>query len=68
MKKALVIVACIALVGLVTSCNKKCTCTVGNSNVSVEYQLDDLKTTYSYLGIDIKKCSDLNTAGVIECK
>lgn len=68
MKKALVIIACVALVGAFTSCNKKCSCKIGNSDVAVEKELKELKDNYAKLGIEIKKCSDLNTAGVVVCK
>ena len=68
MKKALVIIACVAFVGAFTSCNKKCSCKIGNSDVSVEKELSELKEDYAKLGIEIKKCSDLNTAGVVVCK
>lgn len=68
MKKVLAVVACVAIVGMFASCNKKCSCKIGNSDVSVEKELSELKEDYAKLGIEIKKCSDLNTAGVVVCK
>lgn len=66
MKKVFLALAVIATVACMSSCAKKCTCTVGN--VSAEYELDDLKTTYAYAGIEISKCSDVTITGVVECK
>lgn len=51
MKKALVIIACVALVGAFTSCNKKCTCKTYAAGVVTVTQED--------VEIDKdKKCSD----------
>lgn len=66
MKKVFLALAVIATVACFSSCNKKCTCTVGN--VSAEYDLEDLQTTYAYAGITIDKCSDVTISGVVECK
>jgi len=58
MKKALVIVACVALVGAFTSCNKKCTCkTYANGTV----------TTTTEVTLDKgKKCSDYAVTAITE--
>lgn len=75
MKKALVIVACVALVGAFTSCNKKCTCTTYPAQLTVEMELEQVQNTYKNAGIDIKKCSDMNNVATVsgvktgvECK
>lgn len=66
MKKVFLALAVIATVACMTSCDKKCSCTVGNTTTEIE--LDDLKTTYAYAGIEINKCSDVTITGVVDCK
>ena len=60
MKKALVIIACVAFVGAFTSCNKECTCK--------QYQDGKVVSTQTYT-IDKdsdKKCSDYATTATID--
>ena len=66
MKKVFVIIACVALVGMFTSCSKKCHCKQWVGGVSAVHNIDP---------DDNMKCSDYNTVaevnGVktgIECK
>lgn len=66
MKKVVLALAVIATVACFSSCAKKCTCNV--AGVEAEYNLEDLQSTYSNLGITIDKCTDLNVSGVVECK
>lgn len=68
MKKVLCILAAVAMVAVFsTSCNKKCTCKYPDGT-SVTFDLKKLQDTYAYLGVDIKKCSDLNVDDVLVCK
>lgn len=74
MKKIVLAIAAIAMVGCFASCKKTCTCTTyaaGIADVTSEVDLADLQENDS----SIKKCSDVNTvvtvAGVKvgrECK
>jgi hypothetical protein len=63
MKKLLLVVAAVCLVGFATSCKKECTCTVG-----------PVKMDLTSLGIDTKeKCTDYEKAagetdGVMKCE
>ncbi|MBP5710744.1 MAG: hypothetical protein J6W84_07195 [Bacteroidales bacterium] len=61
MKKVLVIAVCVALVGTFASCNKKCTCKTYPGEVTATMSLKEVQDTYAKVGIDIKKCSDMNT-------
>ena len=64
MKKALCILAAIAMVAVFsTSCSKKCHCKV--AGFSYTYDLKYLQDKY---GVDIKKCSDLGDDDIMVCK
>lgn len=56
MKKALVIIACIALVGSFTSCDKKCHCKNYVGGVSAAYDFEPG---------DNMKCKDYNTVAEV---
>ncbi len=61
MKKLLVILAAVAMLFAMTSCDKTCTCktfAAGNVITETEVTLDKDNTNY-------KKCSDMNTVVVI---
>ena len=74
MKKIVLAVALVAMVGCFASCKKTCTCTTfvgGIASTTNEVELSELQENNS----NIKKCSDANTvvevAGVkagMECK
>ena len=63
-KKVLAIVAAVVLVAAFTSCDKKCTTTIGGITSESEINVSELNDKY---GTDIKKCSEFNTNG-ITCK
>ena len=65
MKKALCILAAIAMVAVFsTSCGKKCTCKYPNG-ASATFDLKKLQDQY---GVTIDKCAEFNIENVITCK
>lgn len=63
MKKALCILAAVAMVAICsTSCNKKCTCTetLGGISTTFTYDMNQVKTAWGQYASDLKKCSDMN--------
>ncbi|MCQ2264716.1 MAG: hypothetical protein MJZ46_01560 [Bacteroidales bacterium] len=76
MKKSLCVLAAVAMVAIcLTSCNKKCTCTVSEKGFSANftYDLNQVKQIWGSYAGDLKKCSDMNyeeklTNYSIKCK
>lgn len=66
MKKVLAIAAAVVLVAVLTSCDKKCTCTTTIGGITSESEINVSELNEKY-GTDIKKCSEFNTNG-ITCK
>ena len=60
MKKAFIIIACIAFVGAFTSCNKECTCKHWENGKVVG------KQTYTIDKDSDKKCSDYAVTAVVD--
>lgn len=75
MKKVVLAIAVIAMVGCFASCKKTCKCTTyaAGASSTTEINLDDMEKTF---GVKIDKCSNMNSVAElpvigktgVECK
>jgi len=65
MKKVVLAIAVIAVMGAFASCSKKCSCTtyVGGFSTKSEVDLDKMESQF---GVKVNKCSDLNSVVTVE--